>query len=125
MTLETKRSPLVHESRAIGEEHNPLIHGPVQYTLSIFSPIVIKNLLPKRGRFELMHAVRRQVIWYAELDPGEHASAHSIGLDAPLLLFVNLSFARTPVGEGVLVHHGSQSVELTRSKLRARLMRAF
>ena len=34
---------------------------------------------------------------------------HSVGLDAPLLLLVNLGFCRTPVGEGALVHHGANT----------------
>ena len=48
---------------------------------------------------------------YADLRPGEQVSIHSLGLDVPLLLLVNLGFCRTPVGEGALVHHGGDSVE--------------
>ena len=53
-----------------------------------------------------MHAVRKTVLWFADLEPGEQVSVHSVGLDAPLLLLINLRFCRTPIGEGVLVHHG-------------------
>ena len=53
-----------------------------------------------------MHAVRKNVMWFADLDPGEQISIHSVGLDAPLLLLLNLGFCRTPVGEGALIHHG-------------------
>jgi hypothetical protein len=116
LTVEIRRSPIVRAEHT-SAQYGATIHGPVEYALSVFAPIVVTNLLPKRAKFELMHAIRRQVIWYAELDPGEHASAHSIGLDAPLLLFVNLSFARTPVGEGVLVHHGSDTAESARCTL--------
>jgi hypothetical protein len=86
------------------------IHGPVAYTLSINAPLVVVNLLPEGGRFELMHAVRRTVLWYADLQPGQQIPVHSVGLDAPLLLLVNLGFCRTPVGEGALVHHGVDTV---------------
>jgi len=86
------------------------IHGPVAYSLSIHAPLVIVNLLPEGGRFELMHAVRKTVVWYADLKPGQQVPVHSVGLDAPLLLLVNLGFCRTPVGEGALVHHGTDTV---------------
>jgi hypothetical protein len=86
-----------------------MLHAPVAYTLSIHSPIVVVNLLSEGGRFELMHAVRKTVLWYADLQPGQQVPVHSVGLDAPLLLLVNLGFCRTPVGEGALVHHGVDS----------------
>ena len=85
------------------------IHGPVAYTLSVHAPLVVVNLLPAEGRFELMHAVRKTVLWYADLQPGQQIPVHSVGLDAPLLLLVNIGFCRTPVGEGALVHHGVDS----------------
>ena len=83
------------------------VHGPVAYSLVIHPPIIIENLLPESGRFELMHATRRVVVWWADLKAGECAPVHTVGLDAPLLLLMNLGFCRTPVGEGALVHHGS------------------
>ena len=84
-------------------------HGPVSYSLSIHPPLVIENLLPTRGRFELMHATRRTVLWFSDLLPGERVPIHTVGLDAPLLLLVNLGFCRTPIGEGALVHHGNDA----------------
>jgi hypothetical protein len=86
-----------------------VVHCPVTYSLSIHPPLVITNLLPQSGRFELMHATRRTVMWYADLEAGEQVSIHSVGLDAPLLLLLNLGFCRTPVGEGALIHHGSDA----------------
>ena len=82
------------------------IHAPVAYSLVIHPPIVIENLLPERGRFELMNAVSKSVLWWGNLEPGERIPIHTVGLDAPLLLLVNLGFCRTPVGEGALIHHG-------------------
>ena len=116
--LEVGRSPLVEaRTHVVGSnEKQKHVHGPVSYTISIHAPFVIVNLLPERGRFELMHAVRRKVLWFADLDPGEQISIHSVGLDAPLLLLVNVGFCRTPVGEGALVHHGPDPPPGTRGE---------
>ena len=54
-----------------------------------------------------MSATRRVVVWWADLMAGERIPVHTVGLDAPLLLLINLGFCRTPVGEGALVHQGS------------------
>ena len=99
-------------------DFSSLIHGPVAYTLAIHSPLVIVNLLPEGGRFELMHAIRKTVLWYADLEPGQQVPIHSLGLDVPLLLLVNLGFCRTPIGEGALVHHGGDTVIDSRGKFR-------
>ncbi|KAL7570167.1 hypothetical protein ACA910_020005 [Epithemia clementina (nom. ined.)] len=109
--VEVGRSPIVKARQDQGpqqknETEHSFVHGPVAYTLSVFAPFVIANLLPEAGRFELMHAVRRTVVWFADLEPGQQVSVHSVGLDAPLLLLINLRFCRTPIGEGALVHHG-------------------
>lgn len=81
-------------------------HAPVAYSLVIHPPIVIENLLPERGRFELMNATNKAVLWWGILEPGERFPIHSVGLDAPLMLLVNLGYCRTPVGEGALIHDG-------------------
>ena len=84
--------------------------------LAIHPPLVIANLLPEKGRFKLMHAFRCTVLWFGGLEPGQQMSVHSVGLDAPLLLFVNLGFAKTPVGEGALVHHGADPPQGARGR---------
>jgi len=107
--VEVGRSPIVGEKSKKDKEksrNKSVSHGPVAYTISIHPTFVIVNLLPEKGRFELMHAARRNVVWFADLEPGEQVSIHSVGLDAPLLLLLNLGFCKTPVGEGALVHHG-------------------
>ena len=81
-------------------------HAPVAYSLVVHPPIVIENLLPERGRFELMNATNKAVLWWGTLEPGERFPIHTVGLDAPLMLLVNLGFCRTPVGEGALIHDG-------------------
>ena len=84
------------------------MHAPVAYSLVIHPPIVIENLLPESGRFELMNATSRAVLWWGNLEPGERFPIHTVGLDAPLMLKVNLGFCRTPVGEGALIHDGGE-----------------
>jgi hypothetical protein len=109
--LEIVRSPLTPMAQQTGisrKTRTEKQHGPVAYTLNVHAPIVLVNMLPERGRFEIMHAVRRNVLWFADLEPGQEIAVHSVGLDAPLMLFINLSFCRTPVGDGALIHHGSE-----------------
>eukprot|EP00804_Cyclotella_cryptica_P020229 CCRYP_010930-RC/>CCRYP_010930-RC protein AED:0.04 eAED:0.04 QI:95/1/1/1/0.91/0.91/24/65/5640 len=81
-------------------------HRPVLYSLLIHPPIVIQNLLPEHGRFELMHATNKSVLWWGILEAGEKVHVHTVGLDAPMVLLVNLGFCRTPHDEGALVHPG-------------------
>ena len=88
-------------------DNERILHGPVAYSLVIHPPIVIGNLLPESARYELMHASREQVIWWSDLKAGESVPVHTVGLDAPLLLLINVGYCRTPVGEGALIHHGS------------------
>jgi len=87
-------------------DSNTDIHGPVAYSLVIHPPIVIENLLPEPARYELMHAVKHKVVWVGDLEPGESVPIHTVGLDSPLLMLVNLGYCRTN-GEGALIHHGS------------------
>lgn len=111
------RSPLVKaKDHAERKGEKRYLHGPVAYSLSIYPPFVVVNLLPTKGRFELMHAVRRTVLWFSDLEPGQQCSVHSVGLDAPLLLLLNLGYCRTPVGEGALVHHGADSPSAIRGR---------
>jgi hypothetical protein len=132
--VEVKRSPLVSSEMSENEEADlsafspPMIgkglrgarikfskgtnqsrsrtHAPVAYSLVVHPPIVIENLLPERGRFEVMNATSKEVLWWGTLEPGERFPIHTVGLDAPLMLLVNLGFCRTPVGEGALIHDG-------------------
>lgn len=103
--IEIDRSPIVRDRTNSKQSTGPR-HLPVAYSIMIHPPIVIANQLPCEGRFELMHAVNRAVLWSGDLKPGQEVSVHSVGLDVPLFLFLNIGFAKTPVGEGALVHHG-------------------
>lgn len=81
-------------------------HAPIAYSLVIHPPLVLENLLPERAIFELMHASTRNVVWWGCLEAGERISVYSVGLDAPILLLLNLGFCKTAVGDGALIHHG-------------------
>ena len=87
------------------------IHGPVAYSLVIHPPLVVENLLPEPARFEIMHATKRQVVWWSDLKPGESIPIHTVGLDSPLYLMINVGYCRTPVGEGARIHHGSDIIK--------------
>ena len=65
------------------QQHLNIKHEPVQYSLVIHPPLVIENLLPENGRFELMHATRRKVVWWADLKAGERIPVHTGLLCAP------------------------------------------
>ena len=95
---------------------NTYSHGPVAYSLIIHPPIVIENLLPEAARYELMHAKRKTIVWVGDLEPGESAPIHTVGLDSPLLMLVNLGYCRTPSGEGALIHHGSNIMKHMRDQ---------
>ena len=97
------------KSKSTKTADTTLRHQPVLYSLLIHPPIVIENLLPERGRFELMHATNKTVLWWGVLNPGQKVPVHTVGLDAPIVMLVNLRFCRTPVGEGALVHNGRDS----------------
>lgn len=87
----------------------PNMHGPVSYSLIIYPPFMITNMIPEPARYELMHAVRKQIVWWRDIEPGESVPIHSVGLDSPLLLLINVGYCRTPIGEGALIHQGTES----------------
>jgi hypothetical protein len=84
-----------------GSPYTPLY----EYSLLVHPPLVIENLLPHAGSFELADEGRR-ALWSARLEPGASVGVYSVGMDTPLLLLLNLSFCRNV--EGVLIHDGAQ-----------------
>lgn len=89
--------------RAVGDNHDQSIPTmPLHYTIAIHPPIVIENLLPSSGVFELVHATQKRILWSSCITPGMTKSVHTVTLDEPLLLLINLRYCRAP--EGVLVH---------------------
>ena len=82
-------------------------HGPVDYVIEIHPPLVIENLLPHRGVFEIMHteasAGRKKMLWCDTLDHGDCVPIHTVGMDEPLQLLLNLGFCRS-TGDGARIH---------------------
>lgn len=62
----------------------------------------MENLLPVKGTFELVHANKKTILWSSVLGPGVMKSIHTVTLDEPILLSINLDFCRS--SEGVLIH---------------------
>jgi hypothetical protein len=73
------------------------------YHLILHPPLVIENLLPHTAEFELTDQ-SMSMLWRVRLEPGASSGVYTVGMHAPLLLLVNLDFARS--NEGVLVHDG-------------------
>jgi hypothetical protein len=78
----------------------PLLCAPVV----IHPPIVLENLLPVSGTFELVNEKdsSKTVLWSAVIEPGKSKPVHSVAMDASLLLLINLDFCRS--SEGTLIH---------------------
>jgi hypothetical protein len=77
-------------------------HNAVYYSIVIHPPIILENLLPSGGIFELMHATQKRVLWSAFIGAGETNAIHTCTLDEPLVLLINLKYCRTL--EGILIH---------------------
>ncbi|KAG5189847.1 hypothetical protein JKP88DRAFT_128835, partial [Tribonema minus] len=73
------------------------------YTVVVHPPLVVENLLPHEGTFELADEGRNP-LWAARLEPGTSVGVYSVGMDVPLLLLLNLGFCRNM--DGVHVHDG-------------------
>lgn len=69
----------------------------------IHPPIVIENLLPTGAIFEIQHAREKKVLWSSWLEAGTAKPIHTVLLDQPLVLVINLKYCRTP--EGLLFHN--------------------
>jgi hypothetical protein len=72
--------------------------------LVIHPPIILENLLPVPGTFELIAKddPNKTVLWSAIIEPGKSKPVHTVAMDSPLLLLINLDFCRS--SDGVLIH---------------------
>ena len=82
--------------------HNPKLNSPVNFTITIHPPIVLENLLPCSGIFELVHATQKRVLWSSFIAAGTAKPVHTVTLEEPLLLLINLKYCRS--SEGALIH---------------------
>ncbi|CAN0341120.1 unnamed protein product [Hapterophycus canaliculatus] len=62
--------------------------------MMLHPPLVVENLLPHAGSFELVDQVSCTVLWRAHLDSGASIGVYTAGLDTPLNMFINLGFCR-------------------------------
>jgi hypothetical protein len=74
----------------------------VLFSIAIHPPIVLENLLPCGGIFELVHATQKRVLWSSYIAAGTVKPVHTVTLEEPLLLLINLKYCRS--SEGVLIH---------------------
>jgi hypothetical protein len=82
-------------------------HMPIHYSIIIHPPIILENMLPLGAVFEIVHATQqKRVLWSAWVDPGKAMPIHTVTLDEPLLLLINLKYCRTP--DGVIIHQPSK-----------------
>jgi hypothetical protein len=70
----------------------------------IHPPIILENLLPVSGTFELIRAKdpNKTVLWSAVIEPGKSKPVHTVAMDSALLLLINLDFCRS--SDGALIH---------------------
>ena len=94
-----KRGGLFNSNK---DRHLHIKQPPLIYSLVIHPPIILENLLPMSATFELVHAVNKRVLWSAVIAPGKVKPIHTVNLDYPILLLINMDFCRS--SEGVLVH---------------------
>ena len=79
----------------------------------IHPPIVLENLLPTKGIFELIHATHKTVLWSSVIAPGKAVPVHTVTLDVPIMLVIILDFCRS--SQGLVVH---KPVELMREDIK-------
>lgn len=68
---------------------------------------MIENLLPTAGVFELLHAENKQVLWSSCISAGAVKAIHTVTLEDPLILVINLRYCRA--SEGVVIHRPKPS----------------
>ena len=87
-----KRGGLFHSNK---ERNFNIKQPPLIYSLAIHPPIILENLLPMTATFELVHAVHKRVLWSSVIAPGKVKSIHTVNLDDPILLLINLDYCRS------------------------------
>ena len=79
--------------------------------VAIHPPIILENLLPAGGKFTLMHAIHKTNLWSGWIGAGMVQSIHTVTLQEPLLLLINLKYCRS--SEGILVHKPTANAAAT------------
>lgn len=73
-------------------------NSPASYMILIHPPILLENLLPREAYFEIIHSAHKRVLWSSWLAAGTAVPIHSVTLDQPLTLLVNVNYCRTSEG---------------------------
>jgi hypothetical protein len=68
----------------------------------IHPPITIENLLPSSASFEIFHATELRELWSGEINSVESRHIHTVSLEEPLLLKINLNYCKCT--EGIIIH---------------------
>ena len=76
----------------------------MQCHIVIHPPIVLENLLPCAGTFELFPAVKERglPIWRARIEAGKLCHIHTVSLEEPIVLLIQLDFCSS--NDPILVH---------------------
>lgn len=79
-----------------------LKQDPLHYLLVLQPPIVLQNLLPAIGKFTIVNTATKTVLWTRFLACGESVDIHTLSLEEPLTLLINLGYCRST--EGARIH---------------------
>ena len=70
----------------------------VDYTIIINPPIILENLLPCGGIFQIIHTTQKNTLWSGEILPGHVKSIHTVILNDPLTLLITLPHCKSLQG---------------------------
>ncbi len=70
----------------------------VDYTIVINPPIILENLLPCGGIFQIIHTTQKNTLWSGEILPGHVKSIHTVILNDPLTLLITLPHCKSLQG---------------------------
>jgi hypothetical protein len=70
----------------------------VDYTIVINPPIILENLLPCGGIFQIIHTTQKNTLWSGEIMPGHVKSIHTVILNDPLTLLITLPHCKSLQG---------------------------
>jgi hypothetical protein len=89
------------------------LHKPCLYNITLHPPLIIENLLPLGGEFELFNTVDKTLLWSRWLHPGQVVPIHTLDLTKSISLSIYLYHCSTPAG-GVLIHKPKRHTYVSR-----------
>ena len=93
--------------------------------LAIHPPIILENLLPCKGIFEIIHATQKRILWSSIIEAGASKSIHTVTLEEPLILQIHLKYCKS--SDGLLIHQPKRMENLDglASKISDKIHRTF